>query len=251
MVAEADEPGRFGGEVGADDAGLEGDGGDPAIAVTALQFAGEEDIAEFRPAVGAEGGVVALALGVGGIEVGAEQVGGDAGGLDHRRARRGEFVEEQTGEKELREQIDLEGALEAVLGQRPFLLRAAGVVDEDVDPVVLRQLRREPHDVGELGVVGEVVRAAEFGGDLLGLFGGAPDDDHAVSRPDDGARGGGADPVAAPCDDDRFLVFCFHILPFRPAVPHRGRSEYFPILPRFPVLVKQRRRPGVLGRRAI
>ena len=57
MVAEIDESGRLGAEIGADNARLERDGGDPAIAVAALQFAGEEDIAEFRPPVGAEGGV--------------------------------------------------------------------------------------------------------------------------------------------------------------------------------------------------
>ena len=181
VVAEADERGGFGAEVGADDAGLEGDGVDPAVAAALLQFAGEEDVAEFCPAVGAERRIVLLALGVGGIEIGAEQIRRDARGLDHRGARGGEFVEEQMRQKELREQIDLEGALEPVLGQRAFLLRAPGVVGEHVDPVVLRQLRRKPDDVGETRVVGEVVGTAEFGGDLRCLIRIAPDEDHAMT----------------------------------------------------------------------
>ena len=167
-------------------------------------------------------------------------------GTPFRALNSGEFIEEQTGEQKLREQIDLEGALEAVLGQRPFLLRAAGVVGEDVDPVVLPEFRREPHDVGELGVVGEVIRTAEFCGDLLGLLGIAPDEDHAVSRPDEGARGGGADPVAAPCDNDGFPVFGLHILPFRPAVPHGERSVFLADSP-LSGRAKQRRRPRRSG----
>lgn len=252
VVAEVDERGGLGAEVGADDARLKRDGGDPAVAAAALQFAGEEDIAEFRAPVGAEWSVILLAFGIGGVEIRAEQVGGDAGGLDHGRPRRGEFIEEQTGQKELREQVDLEGALETVLGQRPFLLRAAGVVGEDVDLVVLPEFRREARDVGQFGVVGEMVRAAEFGGDLLGFFGIAPDEDHAMPRPDEGARGGGADPVAAPGDDDRFLAVGLHSVSFRPPPALRGavvnNSRFSPC---FPAFVKQGGAPGVQGRRAI
>lgn len=243
MVAEADEGDRFGAEIGANHAGLECDRANAAVAVAALQFAGEEDVAEFRPSVGAEGGVILLVFGVCGVEVGSEKVGGDARGLDHRGVRRREFVEQQAGEKELREQIDLEGALETVFCQRPFLLRAARVIRQNVDLFVGVQLPREPHDVGEFGVIGKVERAAEFVGYPLGFFGIASDEDHAMSLFDERPRRGGADPVAAPGDDDRFPAFSFHTLPFRPAVPRRGAVG------NFSVFQIERGAPGVRGRR--
>ena len=222
MVAEIDESGRFGAEIGADHAGLESDGVDPGFAVAALQFAGEEDIAEFCPSVGAERGVIVLALGVGGVEVGSEQVGGDRRGLDNGGVRGGEFVEEQAGQKKLREHVDLKGALEAVLGQFPLVLRAARVVRQNVDPLVCVQFPGEPHDVGEFGVIGKMELAAEFVGCPLGFFGVASDEDHVLPRFHERTRRGGADPVAAPGDDDGFFAFVFHKNSFAAAAPNRG-----------------------------
>lgn len=243
MVAEVDEGGRLGTEVGADDARLERDGGNPAVAVATLQFAGEKDIAEFRPSVGAEGGKIPLAFGIGGIEVGAEEVRRDARGLDHRGVRRRKFLKQETGEQKGREQIDLKGALEAVAGQFSLLLRAAGVVRQNVDLFVGVQFPGETHDVRKTRVVGEVIRTAEFVGYPLGFFGVASDDDYVVSRLYQRPRRGGADPVAAPCDDDGFPVFSFHTLPFRPAVPRRGAVV------KISVFQIERGAPGIRGRR--
>src|SRR5699024_12740595 len=59
-------------EVGGDDAGVEGHGIHPGGMVTAVQFLGYQDVAQFGVAVGAVGGEPLEGVGVGFVEFGEQ-----------------------------------------------------------------------------------------------------------------------------------------------------------------------------------
>jgi len=76
---------------------------------------------------------------------------------------RGQGRHEQVSQQERSQVVHLEGLLEAVLGHLTSAHDPAGVVGQHVDARVRRpQLARQIADLVQVGVVGQVVRGAEF-----------------------------------------------------------------------------------------
>jgi hypothetical protein len=160
------------------------------------------DVLQFGRVVGAYRAEVAVVVEVVEVEC-AGHAGADARGLDHRGSGGGQLVEQQPGEQERRQVVDLEGLLEAVGGLGAVAEDAAGVVGEHVDAGVGGvEVGGELADLVQAGEVGDVVVGADLPGDGTGLVRGATDDDDAMACPVELAGGRGADAVAAGAGDD-------------------------------------------------
>ena len=134
-------------EIRLGDAGVSRDGHDGRLqnAETPIQFEGEQDVGEFGLLIGAERTVAASRLQV--FEVHAAPLVSDGGDGDDARAV-GRFIgsqldcrHEQCSEGEVADDVGAELQLESVGGLEPFgRVHDTGVVDEDVERAMLREL---------------------------------------------------------------------------------------------------------------
>src|SRR5690606_27927378 len=97
----------FAGEAAGDDTRMESNGGDASWSEPVLQFLSEEDISEFRVAIGFLRGVALGILQVFDIQP-PEDPGGLAGCLDNRCLAGKQRWHEQAGEQERSKVVDLE-----------------------------------------------------------------------------------------------------------------------------------------------
>jgi hypothetical protein len=114
----------------------------------------------------------------------AGHAGADARGLDHRGPGGGQLAEQQPGEQERRQVVDLEGLLEAVGGLGAVAEDTAGVVGEHIDAGIGGvEVGGELADLVQAGEISDVVVGADLPGNGTGLVRGATDDDDAMACP--------------------------------------------------------------------
>ena len=156
-----------------------------------------EDLCELGVAVRTRGRIGLLGVEIVDLEVSEEPVG-DARGVDDRCPRFGQAVEQEVGEQERGEVVDLEGEFVAVdRGLAVGTEDASGIVREHVDAGVGgEQVCGEGANLLEVGEVGDAVRHSEFAGDARGAFGGPADHHDGVPSVDEAPRSRRADTVA-------------------------------------------------------
>jgi hypothetical protein len=136
-----------------------------------VQLRGEQDVLELGGAVRAVRREVPVVVQVVEVEV-PEEPRAHAGRLDDRGAAREELVQEQAGQEERREVVDLERPLVSVDGPGAVAAEdAAGVVRQDVDARVGGvELGGQATHVGEVREVGDEALPADLAGDVRGLL---------------------------------------------------------------------------------
>jgi hypothetical protein len=170
------------------------------------EFGRELDVRELRAPVGAEGGVVRDRRDR--VEVEARAAVCLRGGRDHARPGR-EVIEQLDGQQVRREVVDVEGVLDAEVGEFAAPEVAAGVVQEEiefVEPVPGRAGEvADGVDVGEVRGHERGVGAGrpELRGDGLALRGVPAVNDHVRAEPAEGESRRSPDPAGRPGDQRR------------------------------------------------
>ena len=121
-------------ETGGHDAGVDGEGSQPAIVRASMQFVGEQDVGQLGRAVGPNSAPVVLEVEVVQRHRFDALVDARADVDDSGIVRLKQLRQQQRGEQDVREVIRLHHRLVAVIGERSVIEREPSVVDQDIEP---------------------------------------------------------------------------------------------------------------------
>ena len=159
---EREEAAAFFAEAAGDEARMQAVDGDAFADPTARKFAREQDVAQLRSLIGRHAVVGPRELQI--LETELRALVGGRGGVDHPcRRRREQGLAQTVAEHEIGHVVEGKGALEPFGGEAAIAEDRTGIVDQDIDPPLLRRdLGRHALDFcdeHEIGVQDAVRRA--------------------------------------------------------------------------------------------